>query len=200
MDSSDLQPRTRMKAISQHPKLKSIKIPKSTENAFIIPCNLSGYGFMLLDESREVVKDIPTPTLNKTITTINKLIDNLLIKKKNIESMEFNTFNVLTLQLLLGSLLITAFVMYLLVLYEIENFKENNIYVTISIMLAIVVASLVFLARALMVKREFFDADSEISKALDKQIDKENLNFYQQKGYMLEKGSKFAWLAIKKVF
>lgn len=200
MDLSLLNERTRDKGITQHPKLQTIKIPKSTENVLIIPCNPSGYGFVLVDQTKEVIRDIPTQRLNITITDINKHIDQILIRKKVEESKEYNSNNILALRLLFVLAMITAFVMYVLALYDVEQFKEVYIFVPLGIIMAIVVASLIVLMVGLNTKRISIDTDSEISKVIDKDIDAENFNLYQQKGYILEKGTKFCWLSVKKVF
>ena len=36
------------KNITEHPKIEAIEVPKNTEKSFFIPCNNSGYGFLLL--------------------------------------------------------------------------------------------------------------------------------------------------------
>ena len=200
MDNSLLDDKTQTKNITKHIKLESIVIPKSTDNMLVIPCNLSGYGFIVLDPSKEVIKDIPTIKLNQTIRDFNKSIDLIIIRKKVEESKNYNSINLLVLRLLFVFTLVTAFVMYELTLYDVKDFKERYIFVPFAVLLAAVAVSLLILGKGLLTKRHFIDIDAEVSKMLDKEIERENYNFYQNKGYILEKGTKFCWLAIKKVF
>ena len=199
MDASLINERTREKTITVHQKLESIKIPKSSESNIIIPCNPSGYGFVLLDSNKEIIKDIPTQKINKTIRNFNKCIDTLLIRKKMEESRDYNSFNIMLIKSIALIGVITAFVMYILALYDVENFKEKYIFIPLSIIFVLVVVSLFIMVRGLMTHRIFFDVDAEISKALDSEIDKENNNYYVQRGYAIEKGTKFCWISIKKI-
>ena len=62
-----MKERTKNKNITPAAKLEKIKIPKSNENVLIVPCNPSGYGFLLLDTEKKYLKDIPTEKINKTL-------------------------------------------------------------------------------------------------------------------------------------
>lgn len=200
MDNSLLNEKMQSKGITKHIKLESINIPKSTDNILVIPCNPSGYGFTLLDPNKELIKDILTSRVNQTIRDFNKFIDLIIIRKKVEESKNYNSTNLYVLRFLFVFALVTAFVMYELTLYDVKDFKAKYIFVPFAVLLAIVAVSLIILGKGLLTKRQFIDIDVEISKMLDKETEKENFNFYQSKGYILEKGTKFCWLAIKQVF
>lgn len=192
--------RTKEKNITPGQKLEKIQIPPSKENLLIIPCNPSGYGFLLLNEEKKYLKDIPTNKLNKTLRSFNKIIDLALIKKKVEESKDYNANNIFVLNLLFALGLCVAFIMYLLALFDVEDFKENLIWIPLTLLLIIVMLAMVVMMKGLLQKREFVEINKLIMKNLGEALTKEYKNMYQQRGYKLELGKQFCWIGIRKVF
>ena len=188
------------KHITPHPKLEQVTIPSSSSNKIIIPCNLSGYGFMLVKTEGYALEDIPIGKLNKTIRKLNKKIDLILIKKKIEETTDYNATNLFLQKILFGLGVFTAFVMYLMALYEVDDFKENLIFIPLIVVLLVVIGSLFIMMKGLMTRRHFIDLDAEIANMLEQELERENESYFQQRGYVMEKGVKYCWLEIKKVF
>ena len=188
------------KHITPHPKLEQVTIPTSSTDKIVIPCNLSGYGFMLIKNEDYSLDDIPIGKLNKTIRKINKKIDIILIKKKIEETTDYNATNLLLQKVLFGLGVFTAFVMYLMALYEVDDFKENLIFIPLIVILLVVIGSLFIMMKGLMTRRHFIDLDAEIATMLETELEKENESYFQQRGYLLDRGVKFCWLEVRKVF
>ena len=147
--------------------MDDIEIPKSVANKLlIIPCNPSGYGFLLIPEKKEFFHDLNTSQINGTLRRINKDIDLILIKKKVEESKDYNSGNIFLLNILFALGLIVAFVMYVLALYDIEDFKEKYIWAPLSILLVIVLLAFMVMMKGLMTKRPFTDVNKEIMEKL----------------------------------
>lgn len=75
------------------------------------------------------------------------------------------------LNILFAAGLVVAFVMYVLALYDVDDFKEKYIWVPLSILLVIVFLAFIVMMKGLMTKRPFTDVNKEIMKKL---IDCEN--------------------------
>ena len=200
MKHSNIPEKTQSKPIRPHNKLKEVNIPHSTSNNLIIPCNPSGYGFILLQKEDEWMKDVLGPQINKTITRLNRTIDVIIINKRADERQEYNAKNIFVMKIILGLGMITAYIMYALALYDVKDFKTSGIYAPLAILMVLIVTSLIFLFMGLKVERTYVNLDEEIDKMLKREIEKENNSIYQQRGYALEKGTNFCWLSLKKVF
>ena len=188
------------KSLSIHPKLQGIKIPKSNENELIIPCRLSYYGFLLLNEKKEYVSDISTNRINETLCKINKQIDMILIDKKKEESKDYQQSKIIALRTLFVIGIVISFVMYMLVLYEVENFKERFIFIPLAILIGIVIVSLVIMVKGLMTVRVRINVDKQIGAAIDKIVKFENETYFNSVGYLMERNESFYWLVLKKIF
>ncbi len=195
-----MKDKTKEKNITRSKKLEKIKIPESSENIFVVPCNPSGYGFLLLEEEKEYLKDIPTHKINKTLRNLNKIIDLALIKKKVEESKDYNASNIFILNILFVLGLFVAFIMYILALFEVENFKDNLIWIPLVILLIIVVLAMFFMIHGLLKKREFININGLITTGLFEAIEKENKILYKQRGYKLELGKQFCWISFVRLF
>ena len=197
-----MKKRTEDKNITPGQKYEKIKMqmPHSEENLLIIPCNPSGFGFLLLDEELTYLNDISTNKLNKTLRKFNKIIDLALIKKKIEESKDYNANNIFILNLLFALGLTVAFIMYMLALFDVDNFKENLIWIPLAILLCIVVLAMVVMMKGLLQKREFVNINTLIKKNLKEALDSEYKSMYQQRGYKLELGTEFCWIGIRRVF
>ena len=57
--------------------------------------------------------------------------------------------------------------MYLMALYDVEDFKENYIWIPLTILLVIVVLSMLIMMKGLLQKREFMNLDRIIDKNLN---------------------------------
>ena len=200
MDNSLINERTREKELHPHPKLDKISIPKSTENMFVIPCNPSGYGFIILDSTKEYLRNIPTYKINKTIRELNKRIDIVLNRKKDEEVNDYHENSLIAMKSLLSFGIFTGLVMYILAYFDVKDYRNRFIIVPFIILLITIFAALFLMLKVILTQRIFIDKDEEVSKTIDHYIDKQNYNYYQQRGYVLEKGDMFCWLSIKKVF
>ena len=188
------------KSLSLHPKLQGVTIPKSNENELIIPCRLSYYGFILLNENQEHVKDIAANRINQTLMRLNKEIDLILIEKKQEESKDYQQSKIYALRSLFVTGIIIAFVMYMLVLYEVTEFKEKYIFIPLAVIIAILIISLIIMVKGLMTERVRINVDKEIDDIIDKVLHQENQLFYSSKGYVMEKSEKYFWLSLKKLY
>ena len=200
MKHSHVPEKTQNKPIRAHEKLKDLTIPNSTDNCLIIPCNPSGYGFILLQKDDDRMKDVIGPQINNTIRKLNRAIDVIIINKRAEERQEYNSKNIFIMKIILALGMITAYIMYSLALYDVKDFKTSGIYAPLGILMVLIVTSLIFLFMGLKVERNLIDLDSEIDKMLKREIEKENHSIYQQRGYILEKGTNFCWLSLKKTF
>ena len=188
------------KMTNLHPKLEGVTIPKSTENELIIPCRVSYYGYILLNEKKDYVSDLKTERINQTIYQINKKIDEVLIEKKLEESKDYQQDKILMLRGLFIAGVVIAFVMYMLVLYEVNEFKEKYIFIPLAVLIAIVVLSLIIMVKGLMTERMRVNVDKLVPAIIDKILKAENELYYQSHGYLFEKNSEGLWLSLKKVF
>ena len=188
------------KAVSLHPKIEGAKFPKSTENELIIPCRVSYYGYILLNEKKNYVSDLKTERINQTIYQINKKIDEVLIEKKLEESKDYQQDKILMLRGLFIAGVVIAFVMYMLVLYDVSEFKDKYIFVPLAVLVAIVVLSLIIMVKGLMTERVRINVDKVIPSIIDNILKVENELYYQSHGYLFEKQAECLWLSLKKVF
>ena len=200
MEHSMLRQKTIDKEIAPHAKLSNVKIPSSSDTRLIIPCNPSGYGFLLLDQEKEFIKDVPSKKINKTIRQFNSVIDKLIIQKKTEETTDYNAGHLSVQKAAFALSCIISLTAYLMTIYEVDNFKESLVYIFVAVIFGVNIASIIFAFKGLITRRHFIVLDVEINKALDAEIEKENYSYYQQRGYILEKGRQFCWIAIKKVF
>ena len=172
--------RTEEKGITPHPKLDEINIPKSVPNKLlIVPCNPSGFGFLLIPSKKEFFHDLNTSQINATLRRINKEIDLILIKKKVEESKDYNSGNIFMLNILFAMGLVVAFVMYVLALYDVDDFKEKFIWIPLSILLVIVLLAFIVMMKGLMTKRPFTNVNEEIMKTLLDCESQENAKHYE---------------------
>lgn len=199
MEESILPERTREKSIPTHTKLESIEFPRSSESEVIVPCNPSGYGFILLASGDKNSLGLQNDDINRSLRRLNKVIETLLVEKKVAESKDYNAHNLFMIKLLVGIGSVLAFGMYLLTIYDVSNFSDGLIFIPLGVILVLLILSIVFMMKALAIQRDFMDIDSQISKALDTAIERENRENFSQKGCRLSKGTKFSWVAIKKV-
>ena len=200
MEHSKLRKKTIDKEIAPHAKLANINIPESSDTRLIIPCNPSGYGFLLLDQETEYIKDVPSKKINKTLRLFNKQIDKLIIQKKVEETTDYNASHLSVQKGMFALSVLVSLTAYLMTIYEVDNFKESLVYIFVAGIFAINIFSIVFAFKGLISRRHFIVLDVEVNKALDAEIEKENYSYYQQRGYIIEKGRQFSWIAIKKVF
>jgi len=191
---------SKRKSINPHPKLQGVKIPTSTDTELIIPCRLSYYGYIILNENKEYVTDITTNRINETLYKLNKQIDLILIEKKQEESKDYQQNKLFALRVLFVAGIIIAFVMYMLVLYEVNEFKEKYIFIPLAVLIAIVIISLIIMIKGLMTERTRINADKQINTVIDKILKYENETYYNGKGYVFVKNDFMYWLSLKKIF
>ena len=96
-----------------------------------------------------------------------------VIQKKVEESKDYNANNIFILNILFFLGLIVSFTMYLLALYDVENFKEDYIWIPLVILLVIVVLGMFVMMKGLMQKREFIDVNKLITANLNEAIQRE---------------------------
>ena len=102
---------------------------------------------------------------------MNKEISLLMIKKKVEESKDYNSGNIFLLNILFALGMIVAFVMYVLALYDVDDFKEKFIWIPLSILLVIVLLAFMVMMKGLMTKRPFTNINEDI---MNKLLDCEN--------------------------
>lgn len=94
--------------------------------------------------------------------------------------------------------LLISLVMYVLALYDVEDFKEKYIVIPLILLLLIIILGMIIMMMGLMQKREFKDLNSIITEELKKATKDENEENFESNGYHLVLGEEFAWLEIQK--
>jgi cytochrome c biogenesis protein CcdA len=85
---------------------------------------------------------------------LNKIIDIQLGNKKNSEAKDSNASNIFILNILFVLGLVISLVMYIMALYEVENFKEKYIVIPLILMLLIIIMGMVVMMMGLMKTRD----------------------------------------------
>lgn len=197
-DKKIIKQRTIDKNITKSFKMSTIKIPKSKKNNLIIPANPSGFGFHLLNTKTTFIPSIPTDRINETLYKLNKIIDKTRIYKKIEDSKNHNKLNSQLSQALFYFGAITAFLMYLLALYEVEDFKETYIWVFLGVIMVVVLLSVVFMVLAVRKERVVVSVNDIVIRELKKELERETTGYFQQKGYQVRMGTQFCWIEVKK--
>ena len=180
-------------------KMTTITIPKQKKNKFIISANPTGYGFLGLNKDNNTyIPQIPTSRINDTIWNLNKIIDNARIKKSMRDKTNFNLGNTKAIEILFYTGGILSFLMYLLALYDVTDFKETYIWIFLSLILLIVILACVVTFLAVTKKRVVFNIDDIITRDVKAFLEKEGSSYYQGKGFNLKLGTKFCWFEINK--
>ena len=109
---------------------------------------------------------------------MNKIVDQALIQKKVEESKDYNATNIMILNILFALGVIVSLVMYMCALYDVEDFKENYIWIPLVILLIIVVLALLVMIKGLMQKREFIELNPLITKNLNAALNEEYKQYY----------------------
>ena len=66
--------------------------------------------------------------------------------------------------------LIVSLVMYVMALYDVQDFKEKYIMVPLILMLLIIIAGMIIMMMGLMKRRDVFELDKEIYKKLENEV------------------------------
>lgn len=193
-------PQIEDKGITKHPKIDNLDFPVSKKGKLmIIYCNPSGYGFLKKkDDQKFFGGELTGAGINKTIMKFNKIIDLELVNKKVEEGKDYNAKNIFFLNILFVLGLLISLVMYILALYDVEDFKEKYIIIPLILLLLIIVLGMMIMMMGLMQKREFKDLDLIITDKLQMAIKEENED-YQNNGFSLKLGEDFGWFEIKKI-
>ena len=64
--------------------------------------------------------------------------------------------------------------MYILALYDVPEYKENYMWIPLTILLIIVILAMLVMMKGLMQKREFINLDNLISTNLQTKIEEKN--------------------------
>jgi hypothetical protein len=198
MEDTVLPEKTREKSIPTHTKLESLEFPRSSDTELVVPCNPSGYGFMLQTDKDGEALGLTASDINGPLRRINKLIDGHLVEKKVAESKDYNHANIFTQRILIALGLIFLYSMYLIAIYEPADTADGIILVPLGLSLIILIGLFVITIKAMGISRDFVDLDGIITKDIDKAIDTENKGNLSGKGVRMEKGVKFAWIIFKK--
>ena len=193
-----LPERTRLKSIPTHTKLESLEFPQSSDTELVVPCNPSGYGFILQTDRDTETLGLAASDVNGPLRRINKIIDHHLVNKKVAESREYNAGNLFVQRILIAIGVVFLYSMYLIGVYEPADTADGIIFVPLGLAIIVFIVLIVFTVKALGITRDFLDLDGIISKDIDKTIDKENRGNLASKGVIMEKGTKFAWIIFKK--
>lgn len=192
------------KGITKNPRLDDIIFPRETENKIVVFCNPSGYGFIKKENDKMYFGDLLSGSdINKTITKFNKIIDVQLGKKRVTEAKDSNSQNIFVLNILFVLGLIISIVMYIMALYEVNEFKEKYIVIPLILLLLIIIMGMVVMMRGLMKSRDMFDLDKEIYRLLLQEIDIEQNQTYNHKQVFLSLPddsipNNFAYLTLQK--
>ena len=198
MEDTVMPEKTREKSIPTHTKLGSIEFPRSSESELIIPCNPSGYGFILQTDKDGESIGLSASDINGPLRRINKLIDSHLVEKKVAESKDYNA-SYLSIIKTLG--LISFFFMYslyLLIIYDVQGMSDGIAFILFGLVIILLIVCAVFMFKALGTKRDYVDIEDRISKTIDRAVEKENKDMLHSHGITIHKGEKFAWLTFRK--
>lgn len=151
-----IDPKIAGKGITRNPKIDLIEFPEEIPNKkIVIFCNPSGYGFIKKNDNQKFLDEsVSGADLNKTIAKMNKIIDIQLGNKKNSEAKDSNANNIFILNILFVLGLVISLVMYILALYEVEDFKEKYIVIPLILMLLIIILGMIVMMMGLMKTRE----------------------------------------------
>lgn len=198
MEDTVLPERTREKSIPTHTKLSCLEFPRSTSSELIVPCNPSGYGFILQGDREGEQLGIGAKDINGVLRRINKLIDSHLVEKKVAESKDYNAKNLSIIKILGFASFGLIYGLYLLIIYDVEGMSDGLAFILLGIIILLLIICTVFMFKALATKRGSIDLEDRISKTIDRAIERENKEHLNALGITLHKGEKFAWLTFRK--
>ncbi len=188
------------KRTPKHPRLEGVEFPETTDSEVTIPCRPSSFGFCLLRQREDILKDISNCQINETIFKINKVVDLLLLNQKY--ARETGPSSAL-LWLFRGSACVAVFLCFLSLVLTVNgasDFRSTYVFVPLGlVVVAIVVCLAVVIQSVVSVKKEA-SLETLISRAIDRILKRENQLHYNSKGYLFEKNEGLYWLSLRKVF
>ena len=199
LEFSNMRNVTKQKNIANAEKLTRIQAPKSNIRQVIVNSRPDGTGFLLLNPARDYIKDISTVKLNNTIRDFNTLIEKFLVEKKISETQDSNkTIIKINNYIMIFSILLSI-LMFFLLYNEVNDFIDIYIWIPLSLVLLSLLFVLFFLFKGLLTEKKNMDVDFEIKNGLEAMALKENQGYYNKKGYHIDIGEEYVWLAIKKI-
>ena len=175
-------------------------IPISSANSLVIPGKSAGFGFPLLTEMEGPHFDeLPTSRINSTLRQLNKQIDIELVNKKLDEGKNFHAAKLGFVHFLFAIGVLSGFIMYMLVLFDVNEFKTKFIYIPLAFLLVCVLLSIIVLFSALMTRREHVNVDQQILITCRDLLNHENRTYYLPKAFSLEADPKLRWLVLSKL-
>ena len=198
MEDTVMPEKTREKSIPTHNKLESLEFPSSSESELVVPCNPSGYGFILQTDKDGESIGLSAAEINEPLRRLNKIINSHLVNKKVAESKDYNSSNLFVQRILIAIGIVFLYSMYLIGVYEPVDAADAIILIPLGLALVILIVLFVYTAKALGITRDFLDLDGIISKDVEKAIDKENRGNLASKRVTMQMGTKFAWVIFKK--
>ena len=182
-----------------HSRLQTHNFPLSTETELFLQCRPSLFGYKrLLRWPGLQIPDFSLCQINETIRKVNKIVDLALIDKKTDNEIDFQETNMFLIKLFGLIAILIALVMYLVILYDIPNFKDYYIFVPALCIFAVLFFALLVMIRGLMSVRPVMDYDCLIEKAIDSVLEREQEYIYKPKGWHIQRRQDLLCLKIWK--
>lgn len=128
----------------------------------------------------------------------NKIVDTLLIKKKQEQKNDPNSKYVFILNIMIIIGIILAFVMYELVLYDVGSFKTDFLWLPLLCIVLIIVGSFAVVILGLLKNKKQYNLEQELQKELKNYLVKQ-LSF-KQRGFLMTLGERFTYIMLEKKF
>ena len=196
---SNMREATKKKNIATCEKLERIKAPKSTHTQLIINSRRDGTGFLLLNPARDYIKDITTVKLNNTIREFNTLIEKFLVEKKINETQDSNKMTIQINNYIMVFSILLSILMFFLLYNDVNDFIDIYIWIPLSLVLLSLILILFFLFKGLFTVKKVIDVEFEIKTGLGVLAQQSNIDYYNKKGYNIEIGEEYVWLAIRNI-
>lgn len=188
------------KRVARHPRLEGVELPENTDSELYVPCRPSFYGFCMLRQKEDLLKDVSNVQINETLAKINKVVDLLLISQRQKDRPSRDSLS----QWLFGVCATTAVLLcilsLILVVNNVPNFRSTYIYIPLAFVVAATAVCVGVVLRNVAQVKQDVSLDGLVSRAIDRILKRENQMHYNSKGYLFEKNENLYWLCLRKVF
>ena len=191
---------TPTKRVVRHPRLEGVEFPETNDSELYIPCRPSFFGYCLLRQREDVLKDVSNAQVNETLSKINKFIDVLLISQKTKETTASQTPSNWVFRITAFIAVFLCFLSLVLTVNDTPNFRTTYVFIPLALVLVAVIVCLALVIHSVVQVKKEEPLDLLVSRAIDRILKRENQLHYNSKGYLFEKNENLYWLSLRKVF
>lgn len=184
----------------KHPRLEGVEFPETTDSEVTIPCRPSSFGFCLLRQREDVLKDISNSQINETIFKINKVVDLLLLNQKYARETTPSRSLLWVFRFAAFLAVFLCFLSLVLTTNGPADFRSTHVYIPLALVVVATVVCLAVVVRSIVSVKKEVSPEGLISRAIDRILKRENQLHYNSKGYLFEKNEGLYWLSLRKVF